>query len=618
MSLAGCAARRPAQSRTRLKQEARQLLKQTAPTATIRVVGGQFQAVDGQGRLVLVARIKDADATLQPSDPSSGPLTLTDADLTLYREGKPSVWLKAPAAIWKGGLLTASQGARCRSVDGKLALNGKQATWTAKSALLSVTTATCELREPGRPAMLAAGPSATWQNGLLTLPAGAVAHAADRSASLRADRVRWRSTTHGLEATGRVRMTSGRLAGAAGRLTGDTTLRQYRLTGNRPRVTFYTQPAPLVLARAVPAPHFAPLPTRRISMPGSRAWLRWALVGAPALLAAFPLPSADARPQISTGETTLEADVISGSLSGGAHAVGSVVLTGARGTLYADRIDTTPSKTTGGSARSAVQEARATGHVRITGQPKPDQRMEATGAAGTYWPGSQKATLTGGVSVTMTSPQLQEPAVLTGARADIDLAQHAADVTRTEAAQVSLKLHPKADSSSAGSGAGGPVRLEADRIRMENAANRVTATGSPVMTGEQGTLRAEKIWFDIDPKANDVKTVHAAGSVKIDSEDPQKGSFHGTANEGVMNRDTEVVVLTGNVRGTQTRPDEPAPTTLQADILAYNYKTGEYRMQSVNEARSRVQFTPKPKPARPAETAAPPAKRSRTRRPGSK
>src|SRR5262249_11831874 len=283
----------------------------------------------------------------------------------------------------------------------------------------------------------------------------------------------------------------------------------------------------------------ASLSSRRISMPGSRAWLRWVLIGPPALLAAFPLPSAQARPQVTLGaQTTLEADDIRGSLSGGAHAVGNVVLTSPRGVLYADQVDATPTKAAGGSSRPAVQEARATGNVRITGQPKPDERMEATGAAGTYWPGSQKATLTGGVIVAMTSPQLQEPAVMTGAKADIDLAKHAADVTRTEAAQVSLKLHPKADSSSSGSAAAGPVRLEGDRIRMESATNRVTATGSPVMTGEQGTLRAEKIWFDIDPKANDVKTVHAAGSVRIDSDDPQKGSFHGTSDEGVMNRDS--------------------------------------------------------------------------------
>jgi lipopolysaccharide transport protein LptA len=154
---------------------------------------------------------------------------------------------------------------------------------------------------------------------------------------------------------------------------------------------------------------------------------------------------------------------------------------------------------------------------------------------------------------------------------------------------------------------------------MENAANRVTATGSPVLTGEQGTLRADKIWFDIDPKANDVKTVHAAGSVLIDSEDAQKGTFHAKADEGVMNRDVETVVLTGNVHGTQTRPDEPEPTTLQTDILTYNYNTGEYHLQSAGETRSRVQLKPKPKAAPPAAApASPPAKSTGGRRKGGK
>src|SRR5205814_487914 len=136
---------------------------------------------------------------LQPSDPSGGPVTLTRADLTLYTEGKPSLWLKAPVASWKAGLLTAPQGADSGSVDRKITLHGKKrVTWTAKSDLLSVTTASCAVQEPGRPTLLAAGPAATWQNGLLTLPAGGTAHAADGSASMRADQVRWREKTHGL------------------------------------------------------------------------------------------------------------------------------------------------------------------------------------------------------------------------------------------------------------------------------------------------------------------------------------------------------------------------------------------------------------------------------------
>jgi lipopolysaccharide transport protein LptA len=548
------------------------------------------------------ARITDADATLQPGDPSNGPVTLTHADLTLYREGKPSLWLKAPVASWKAGLLTAPHGADSGSVDGKITLHGKKhATWTAKSDLLAVTTATCEVREPGRPTLLAAGPTATWQNGLLTLPSGGTAHATDGSSSMRADQVRWRAKTRGLEATGRVRMTQGRLAGAAGRLTGDTTLRQFHLTGGRPKVTFYNQAAPLVTA-AVDIP-------RRRPVPNPRSWLRMALVGAPVVLAAVHVSAAPAMRQkvtLNTGET-VEADDISGVVGVVVHARGRVMVTGApsaQRTLGADQIDVTQSKSPAGSSHSAVQEARATGHVRMTSQPKPGERMEATGAAGTYWPGTQKATLTGGVTVTMTSPQLQEPAVLTGAKADIDLAQRAADVTRTEAAQVSLKLRPKADSSSSGSPAAGPVRLDADRIRMENAANRVTATGSPMLTGDQGTVRAEKIWFDIDPKANDIKMVHAADSVRIDSQDAQGGAFHGMADEAVMNRADNTVVLTGNVKGTHSRPDVPEPDRFSTSVLTYNQKTGEYRMGSSDETRSRVTFKPRPKPAGPADSGA--------------
>jgi lipopolysaccharide transport protein LptA len=603
----GCGGKRSPRSRTQLKSQAREAIKTKAPPAIVRVQGGEFKAEDDQGRTVLVARMADADALVQPAAAAQGPVSLTRADLTLYKVGQPSLWLKAPVATWNNGLLTAPRGARSGSLDGKVTLVGRgKTTWTAKSDLLAVTTAECEVREPGRPALLAAGPTATWQNGLLVLPAGAVAHTTDRSASMRADRARWRSKTHSMEATGHVRMTRERLAGAGERLTGDTTLRQFRLTGGRPRVTFYEQPAPLVLAASPPV-------TRIQEMTSTHSWpIVCAAISTVLLAAVASSPAAASRQQISipTGETIV-ADAISGRIGVAVHAIGRVVMTGTPGsprTLEADRVDVNQSKPGSGTARSAVQEARATGHVRLTSRPKPDERMEATGAAGAYWPGNQKATLTGGVTVTMTSPQLLEPAVLTGSRAEIDLAHRAADVFRSDAAQVALRLHPKAQAPHSGStapstGAAGPVRLEADRMRMDNAANRVTATGSPVLLGDQGTVRGQTIWFDIDPKANDVKTVHASGSVLIDSQDPQRGTFHAKSDEAVMNRDSNTVILTGNVHGTNTRPDEPRPETLQTDVLIYNYQTGEYSMNSAGEARSQVQFTPKPKPAASQEGA---------------
>src|SRR5438105_15896601 len=75
--LVGCGGRKGPRSRPRLKEQVREVVKEKAPTAIVRVTKGTFQAADNQGRLVLVARITDADAILQPSDPSQGPVTLT-------------------------------------------------------------------------------------------------------------------------------------------------------------------------------------------------------------------------------------------------------------------------------------------------------------------------------------------------------------------------------------------------------------------------------------------------------------------------------------------------------------------------------------------------------------
>jgi lipopolysaccharide transport protein LptA len=594
-AVSGCAGKKQAASRKDFKKEARELAKE-APGAIVKVVGGRFQVEDNRGRLVMTAQIQNANATLQPSDPSQGPVTIYQAHWTLYKEGKPSLWLDAPVATWQGGLLTAPRGARSASIDGRIALRGKTATWVARTDLLTVSTAGCELRDPGRPAVLAQGPRATWQNGLLTLPSGAIAHAADRSASMRADQVRWRARTHSLEAAGRVRMTRDRLAGAAERLTGDTALRQFRLSGGRPRVTIYNQPAPTVdRISSMPRPH----PAFPIALAANIA----AFAAAPAA----PAAAARQRVTLSSG-VMVEADQIYGVLPTEVHATGSVILTSPQGTLRADRVDGTQTRPApgAGASRSPVQEARATGHVRITSQSNPGypsqtgETMQATGAAGTYWPGTQKATLTGGVTVTMGSPQLQEPAVLTGSRADIDLGNRSATVVRAEAAPVTLRLRPKEPpaGSSSSSPVSGPVQLEADQLHVENGASRVTATGSPVLTSDQGTIHAEKIWFDIDPKIRDVTIVHAAGAVRIDAEDPQQGTFHATAREALMNRAQNTVVLTGNAEGSRLQPGNTAPDTFQGEKVTYNFKTGAFELGASHEARASVRFTPKPKAKR--------------------
>ena len=94
---------------------------------------------------------------------------------------------------------------------------------------------------------------------------------------------------------------------------------------------------------------------------------------------------------------------------------------------------------------------------------------------------------------------------------------------------------------------------------------------------------------------------HLTGDLVIEGSQgvssPAGAILIGTDDEAVMNRAEDTVVLTGNVKGTHTRPDQPEPGTLQTDVLTYNHKTGEYRMRSADETRSRVTFKPKPKPA---------------------
>jgi lipopolysaccharide transport protein LptA len=306
-------------------------------------------------------------------------------------------------------------------------------------------------------------------------------------------------------------------------------------------------------------------------------------------LAALPLQAAPAetRPYVDIpGKVRVVADSFDVDPDGAVHARGDVELRASQGTMRADRVDVSPQ---GGKApATAVRVARATGNVRLTSQGQADQQMDARGDAGAYWPATQKAELTGGVTVTMTSPRLKEPAVLKGARADLNLAQRTAEVTRAPAAPVSVRLLPKQQVSS-------PVLLEADRVRLESATNQVTATGSPVLVSDQGTVRAQKIWFAIDPKANDIHSVNAEGSVRIDSKDPQRGQFQATSREAVLTRADNTVVLTGDVEGSLVRPDQPEPQTFRGGELTYNFKTGAFRLGAAGERPARVTVKPKPR-----------------------
>ena len=46
-------------------------------------------------------------------------------------------------------------------------------------------------------------------------------------------------------------------------------------------------------------------------------------------------------------------------------------------------------------------------------------------------------------------------------------------------------------------------------------------------------MRAERIWFAIDPQAKDIQEVHGDDSVKIDAQNPERGKLHATAQHAV-------------------------------------------------------------------------------------
>jgi lipopolysaccharide export system protein LptA len=261
---------------------------------------------------------------------------------------------------------------------------------------------------------------------------------------------------------------------------------------------------------------------------------------------------------------------------------GKPSITGPQMQMTADRITITGEK--GGNR---IASASAAGNVRLQSQEGPGVTVTATGTAATFQARDDRATLTGGVKLLFTSPKLAEPASLVGERMELALSTGLATVYRTSDAPVVVALQPKGQAG---------VALQADQVRADTRKGVFTATGKPVMKHPQGTLAAEKIWFELQEETNEVRVAHAEGGVRVHAAWKGGRTLEARAERARLLRAENRIVAEGSVAVTLNSPGLETPHRASGEMLEVNLTTSEMRLDRGpgGQAEIVVPYTPKP------------------------
>ncbi|MBI3912252.1 MAG: hypothetical protein HY320_15140 [Armatimonadetes bacterium] len=221
------------------------------------------------------------------------------------------------------------------------------------------------------------------------------------------------------------------------------------------------------------------------------------------------------------------------------------------------------------SEEQDLQWATAHGQVVLTQKQDEKTSIRAEGDAAEYREAERHAELTGGVTIHYAAADLAEPAVMRGERAEMDLDKHVTVVHRTSAAPVTLVVKPLGKK---GGPTPEPIDLRGDTVQVTGGANgsEYVVTGNPVVTQGPTTLRANRLRFQINPEDNQVTTIYAEGDVVFDGKGSQGGRMHVTGRNGVYQRQTHLITVTGDVAGRYFAPNREQPDELVGDRLVYD------------------------------------------------
>jgi lipopolysaccharide transport protein LptA len=300
-----------------------------------------------------------------------------------------------------------------------------------------------------------------------------------------------------------------------------------------------------------------------------------------------PASGRPARASYTFGEWKIEYDTFNADLAADPipfEATGNVVLTGPGGTITAPRVDgrATP--------KLDLLNVRAHGGVTLKTVEKGGRAITAESREATYEPSKEQVRLEGAARASVTAPILAAPARLAGEQVVIDLETRSAVVSAAPGARVEVEAHLKRDPE--------PVRLNAERVRYDGTADRITAEGRPLIRDPRGTLSSDRMEVNLAEESNNIMVARAIGNVVVDASfaEPRPQAFHATAREATYVRAEDRISLSGDVQGTVTSPATPKPATFGGQELTFDLKT---RKISMSGQPARAQFVP-PRPSRPA------------------
>lgn len=281
------------------------------------------------------------------------------------------------------------------------------------------------------------------------------------------------------------------------------------------------------------------------------------------------------------GETVVTADNIDYDLGKKqVIATGNVDLVSGNSHLTAEKM------TVQMASNKGLDWAQCEGKVMVE-KKNPDTGVTITARSSTlnYSETDQKANLEGNVVTFITSPKLAKPAVITGAKVDMDLKTEVNVIHRGPDAQAKVHVEPKGQE---GQPAPEPIDLIADRIDMKSATQEYVATGKPALVRPTSKLQAKKIRFQVEDDKKDVKVAYAEQDVIFDGQGEKGAIIHATADNGTFEREINQITLTGMVLATTKDVDAEKPTVYQGGRFLYNTKTRSSKLQGTKEVPAKI------------------------------
>jgi lipopolysaccharide export system protein LptA len=211
-------------------KRARDRKEKGSPAITVEASTNSFTVNDVKGRRLLEAKMERMTGTTKPGVGLQGPVVMHQAKCRLFQDGKPSMDLESPEALWDGERLYTDKTAHGVTADKKTVIDAQKVVWTADTGHLALETAKLQAIKKGQTDFTAEAPKAEVANRIVTMPASATGRNREGQ-QLRGDRVRWFLDTEKLEATGNVVMTDEGVRITGQRLAADTRLQKGRLSG---------------------------------------------------------------------------------------------------------------------------------------------------------------------------------------------------------------------------------------------------------------------------------------------------------------------------------------------------------------------------------------------------